>query len=199
MALEPLTTAAAVTRTEYVCPMHPEVARNEPGSCPICGMALEPRSVTVAEEANPELVLMTRRFWACLALTAPVFFLAMSEMIPGKPLQHFLSPRLLNLAEFVLASPVVLWGGRPFFKRGWASVVNRHLNMFTLIAVGTGTAYVYSMVAVLLPGVFPESFRGPGGAVPVYFEASAVITTLVLLGQVLELRARSSAQDPRVP
>jgi len=191
MALEPLRATAAATRTEYVCPMHPKVVRNEPGSCPICGMALEPRSVTVAEEANPELVLMTRRFWACLALTAPVFFLAMSEMIPGKPLQHFLSPRLLNLAEFVLASPVVLWGGRPFFKRGWASVVNRHLNMFTLIAVGTGTAYVYSMVAVLLPGVFPESFRGPGGAVPVYFEASAVITTLVLLGQVLELRARA--------
>jgi Cu+-exporting ATPase len=191
MAIEPLTTTAASTRTEYVCPMHPEVVRNEPGGCPICGMALEPRSVTVAEEANPELALMTRRFWACLALTSPVFFLAMSEMIPGQPLQHLFSPRLLNFAEFVLASPVVLWGGWPFFERGWASVVNRHLNMFTLIAVGTGTAYVYSVVAVLSPGVFPESFRGPGGEVPVYFEASAVITTLVLLGQVLELRARA--------
>ncbi len=195
MALEPLRATAAATRTEYVCPMHPEVVRNEPGSCPICGMALEPRSVTVAEETNPELVLMTRRFWACLALTVPVFLIAMSEMIPGQPLQHLFSPRLLGLAEFALASPVVLWGGWPFFERGWASVINRHLNMFTLIAVGTGTAYVYSVVAVLSPGVFPESFRGPGGAVPVYFEASAVITTLVLLGQVLELRARAQTSS----
>jgi len=191
MALEPLEVTAAATRTEYVCPMHPEVVRNEPGSCPICGMALEPRTVTVAEEANPELVLMTRRFWVCLALTLPVFFLAMSEMIPGQPLQHLLSLRLLGLAEFALASPVVLWGGWPFFERGWASLVNRHLNMFTLIAVGTGTAYVYSVVAVLSPGLFPQSFRRSGGTVPIYFEASAVITTLVLLGQVLELRARA--------
>ena len=191
MALEPLRTAAAATRTEYVCPMHPDVVRNEPGSCPLCGMALEPRSVTVAEEANPELVLMTRRFWVCLALTLPVFFLAMSEMIPGRPVQHALSLRLISLVQFALTSPVVLWGGWPFLERGWASLVNRHLNMFTLIAVGTGTAYVYSVAAVLSPGSFPESFRGPGGEVPVYFEASAVITTLVLLGQVLELRARA--------
>jgi Cu+-exporting ATPase len=158
-------------------------------------MALEPRSVIVAEEANPELVLMTRRFWVCLALTLPVFLLAMSEMIRGQPLQHALSARLLSLVQFALATPVVLWGGRPFFERGWASLVNRHLNMFTLIAVGTGTAYVYSVVAVLSPGIFPESFRGPGGEVPVYFEAAAVITTLVLLGQVLELRARAQTSS----
>jgi Cu+-exporting ATPase len=154
-------------------------------------MALELRSVTVAEEANPELALMSRRFWVCLALTLPVFLLAMSEMIPGQPVQHALSLRLLSLVQFALASPVVLWGGKPFFERGWASLVNRHLNMFTLIAVGTGTAYVYSVVAVLAPGIFPPSFRGPGGEVPIYFEAAAVITTLVLLGQVLELRARA--------
>ena len=191
MALEPMGATTAATRNEYVCPMHPEVVRNEPGSCPICGMALEPRTVTVAKEANPELVLMTRRFWVCLALTLPVFFLAMSEMIPGQPVQHVFSPRLLSLMQFALASPVVLWGGWPFFERGWASLVNRHLNMFTLIAMGTGTAYVYSVVAVLAPGIFPQSLRGRGGAVPIYFEAAAVITTLVLLGQVLELRARA--------
>jgi Cu+-exporting ATPase len=151
--------------------------------------------VSVAEEPNPELVLMGRRFWVCLALTLPVFLLAMSEMIPGQPLQHAFSSRLLSLVQFALATPVVLWGGRPFFERGWASLVNRHLNMFTLIALGTGTAYVYSVVAVLSPGIFPESFRGPGGEVPVYFEASAVITTLVLLGQVLELRARAQTSS----
>ena len=195
MALEPLRTTTTATRTEYVCPMHSEVVRHEPGVCPLCGMALEPRSVTVAEEPNPELALMTRRFWVCLALTLPVFFFAMSEMIPGQPVQHAFSSRLLSLVQFALASPVVLWGGRPFFERGWASLVNRHLNMFTLIALGTGTAYVYSVVAVLSPGIFPESFRGHGGEVPVYFEASAVITTLVLLGQVLELRARAQTSS----
>jgi Cu+-exporting ATPase len=195
MALEPLTTAAPATRSEYVCPMHPEVVRDGPGTCPICGMAMEPRTVAAAEEANPELVLMTRRFWVCLALTLPVFLLAMSDMIPGQPLQHAFSARLLSLAQLALASPVVLWGGWPFFERGWASLVNRHLNMFTLIAIGTGTAYVYSLAAVLIPGSFPESFRGAGGEVPVYFEASAVITTLVLLGQVLELRARAQTSS----
>ena len=195
MALEPLTTAAPTTRTEYVCPMHPEVVRDGPGNCPICGMALEPRTVTAAEEANPELDLMTRRFWVCLALTLPVFLLAMSDMIPGQPLQHAFSGRLLNWAQFALATPVVLWGGWPFFERGWASLVNRHLNMFTLIALGTGTAYIYSVAAVLVPGSFPQSFRGAGGEIPVYFEASAVITTLVLLGQVLELRARAQTSS----
>jgi Cu+-exporting ATPase len=177
--------------TFYTCPMDPEVWRQGPGACPKCGMGLEPRTVTVAEKVNPELVLMTRRFWVCLALTLPVFFLAMSEMIPGQPVQHVFSPRLLSLVQFALASPVVMWGGWPFFERGWASLANRHLNMFTLIAMGTGTAYVYSVAAVLAPGIFPQSFRGPGGDVPVYFEAAAVITTLVLLGQVLELRARA--------
>jgi len=175
--------------------MHPEVVRDGPGSCPICGMALEPRTVSVAEEANPELVSMTRRFWVCLALTLPVFLLAMSDMIPGQPLQHAFSARLLNLAELALASPVVLWGGWPFFERGWASLLHRRLNMFTLIAIGTGTAYVYSLAAALIPGSFPQSFRGAGGEVPVYFEASAVITTLVLLGQVLELRARAQTSS----
>ena len=179
----------------YTCPMHPEVVRDGPGTCPICGMALEPRTASVAEEANPELVLMTRRFWVCLALTLPIFLLAMSDMLPGQPLQHAFSARLLSLAQLALASPVVLWGGWPFFERGWASLVNRHLNMFTLIAIGTGTAYVYSLAAVLIPGGFPQSFRGAGGEVPVYFEASAVITTLVLLGQVLELRARAQTSS----
>jgi Cu+-exporting ATPase len=158
-------------------------------------MALEPRTAAAAEEANPELVLMTRRFWVCLALALPVFLLAMSDMIPGQPLQHAFSARLLSLAQLALASPVVLWGGWPFFERGWASLVNRHLNMFTLIALGTGTAYIYSLAAVLIPGSFPQSLRGAGGEVPVYFEASAVITTLVLLGQVLELRARAQTSS----
>jgi Cu+-exporting ATPase len=158
-------------------------------------MALEPRSVTVAEETNPELVSMTHRFWVCLALTLPLFLLAMSEMIPGRPVQHAFSSRLLNLIQFALATPVVLWGGWPFFERGAASLINRHLNMFTLIAIGTGTAYSYSVEAVLLPAIFPPSFRGPNGEIPVYFEAAAVITTLVLLGQVLELRARAQTSS----
>ncbi len=164
----------------------------EPGACPICGMALEPRTVTLAEEANPELVDMTRRFWAGVVLSAPIFFLAMSDMIPGQPVQHGLSPQLLNWFQLVLATPVVLWGGWPFFQRGWASIVNRSLNMFTLIAIGVGTAFVYSLAATLFPDAFPQSFRGHGGEVGVYFDAAAVITTFVLLGQVLELRARSN-------
>jgi Cu+-exporting ATPase len=195
MALEPLAPPTTATRTEYVCPMHPEMVRTKPGSCSICGMALEPRTVTVEEEINPELVLMTRRFWVCLALTFPVLLLAMADMIPGRPLEHLLSLRLVGLAQFALASPVVLWGGWPIFERGWASLENRHLNMFTLIALGTGVAYIYSVLAVLAPAVFPPSFRGAAGDVPVYFEASAVITTLVLLGQVLELRARAGTSS----
>jgi len=191
MALEPAAPAAPEVKTEYVCPMHPEIVRPEPGSCPICGMALEPRTVTLEEEANPELVDMTRRFWIGVALSAPIVFLAMSEFIPGQPIQRSISPRLLNWIQLVLATPVVLWGGYPFFQRGWVSVVNRSLNMFTLIAIGVGTAYVYSVAATLFPHLFPESFRGHGGEVGVYFDAAAVITTLVLLGQVLELRARS--------
>ncbi|MBZ5515345.1 MAG: heavy metal translocating P-type ATPase [Acidobacteriia bacterium] len=191
MALEPLAVSAPASKTQYVCPMHPEVVQDRPGACPICGMALEPRTVTIEEGANPELVAMTRRFWVCLVLTAPVLFLAMSDMLPGQPVQQALSARVIAWIELALATPVVLWGGLPFFERGWASIVRRSLNMFTLIAVGTGTAYLYSLIATLLPGIFPNSFRGQGGEVPVYFEAAAVITTLVLLGQVLELRARS--------
>ncbi len=191
MALEPAAPAAPAVKTEYVCPMHPEVVRPEPGACPICGMALEPRTVTLEEEANPELVDMTRRFWVGVVLSVPIAFLAMSEMIPGQPLQRSFSPRLLNWLQLLLATPVVLWGGWPFFQRGWVSIVNRSLNMFTLIAIGVGTAFVYSLAATLFPDAFPPSFRGHGGEVAVYFDAAAVITTLVLLGQVLELRARS--------
>ncbi|MDZ4347760.1 MAG: heavy metal translocating P-type ATPase, partial [Candidatus Binatia bacterium] len=192
MALEPEAASLfPASKTEYVCPMHPEVVRQEPGSCPICGMALEPRTVTLEEEANPELVDMSRRFWFSLVLAVPVLFLAMSEMIPGQPLQHAVSLRLLSWIQLALATPVVLWGGWPFFQRGWASVVNRSLNMFTLIAIGVGTAYFYSLVAILFPELFPDSFRSHGGEVAIYFEAAAVITALVLLGQVLELRARS--------
>jgi Cu+-exporting ATPase len=191
MALEPTSPAAPSVKTEYVCPMHPEIVRSEPGACPICGMALEPRTVTLEEETNPELIDMTRRFWISVVLSAPIAFLAMSDLIPGQPLQRSFSPRLLNWLQLLLATPVVLWGGWAFFQRGWVSIVNRSLNMFTLIAIGVGTAYVYSVAATLLPDVFPQSFRGHGGEVGVYFDAAAVITTLVLLGQVLELRARS--------
>jgi Cu+-exporting ATPase len=184
-------TAAAPARTEYTCPMHPEIVRDVPGACPICGMALEPRVAGAEEEANPELTDMTRRFWVSAALVLPVFFLAMSDFIPGQPIQHLVSMRALAWIELVLATPVVIWGGKPFFERGWASIVNRSPNMFTLIAMGTGTAYLYSAIATLFPNLFPASFRGPSGEVAVYFEAAAVITALVLLGQVLELRARS--------
>src|SRR5271156_3654652 len=176
---------------EYTCPMHPEIIRPAPGACPICGMALEPRTASAEEAENPELASMTTRFWASVALTLPVLILGMSDLIPGQPIQQFLSMRQIGWLEFALATPVVLWGGWPFFERGWASVVNRSLNMFTLIALGTGTAFLYSVVAVLFPQLFPAAFRGMGGGLPVYFEAAAAITTLVLLGQVLELRARS--------
>jgi P-type Cu+ transporter len=191
MALEPAAPSAPSIKTEYVCPMHPEIVRPEPGFCPICGMALEPRTVALDDEVNPELIDMTRRFWSCLVLTAPIFFLAMSDMIPGQPVQRIVSPQLLNWLQLLLATPVVLWGGWPFFQRGWASIINRSLNMFTLIAIGVGTAYIYSIIATLFPHLFPQSFRGHNGEVGVYFDAAAVITTLVLLGQVLELRARS--------
>lgn len=176
---------------EYTCPMHPEVVQREPGSCPICGMALEPRTMTGGEEISPELADMARRFRNSLILTVPILFLAMSNMLPGRPAQSYLPPRLLIWSQFLLATPVVLWGGWPFFRRCWASVLNRSPNMFTLISIGTGTAYLYSVFATLLPGIFPESFRDHLGGIAVYFEAAAVITTLVLLGQVLELRARS--------
>jgi len=181
----------ASTRVEYTCPMHPQIVRPGPGSCPICGMTLEPRTVTTEEEENPELRSMTRRFWVGVALTAPLLAIAMADMLPGMLVQRALPGGWLPWIEFLLATPVVLWGGWPFFQRGWASVVNRSTNMFTLIAMGTGVAYLFSVAAVLAPGIFPESFRSKGGALPVYFEAAAAIVTLVLLGQVLELRARS--------
>jgi P-type Cu+ transporter len=179
------------TCTEYVCPMHPQIVRSAPGSCPICGMALEPRTVTLADQENPELHDMSRRLWIGLAFTIPVFALAMSDVLPGQPLHGVLSPVIQAWAEMLLAAPVVLWGGWPFFKRMWMSFVNRSPNMFTLIGIGTGTAFVYSVVATLLPGLIPDSFRSHGSMPDRYFEAAAVITVLVLLGQVLELRARS--------
>jgi Cu+-exporting ATPase len=195
MALESATPSASLTKIEYVCPMHPEIIRSEPGSCPICGMALEPRTVSLEDAPNPELVDMTRRFRISAAFSLPLFILAMSDMLPGQPLQHFLSSNLLMWMQFVLATPVVLWCGWPFFERGWTSIVNRNLNMFTLIAIGVGAAYAYSVVATIFPGIFPESFYGHSGSVAVYFEAAAIITTLVLLGQVLELRARSQTSS----
>ena len=184
----------AATRTEYTCPMHPEIVRAEAGSCPVCGMALEPRTVTTAAEENPELRDMTRRFWVSVVLTAPLLAIAMLAMF-GYRLHIDLNingvPINLPWIEFVLATPVVLWCGLPFFQRFWTSLVNRSPNMFTLIGLGTGVAYVYSVVATVAPGIFPASLRAMGGYPDVYFEAAAAITTLVLLGQVMELRARS--------
>src|SRR5258706_10181296 len=192
MALEPVIAAAPATKTEYTCPMHPEIVRDEPGSCPICGMALEPRTVTEQEEKNPELVDMTRRFWICTALTIPLLLIAMSDLMPFlSPFMRSASQRTWQWLEWILATPVVLWGGWPFLVRGWRSVITRNLNMFTLIGLGVSVAYVFSVVGTLFPGIFPASFRGMKGEVAVYFEAAAAITTLVLLGQVMELRARS--------
>ncbi len=191
MALEPAVPAGPSTKTEYVCPMHPQIVRPEPGSCPICGMALEPRVVTAEEQENPELTSMTQHFWVSVALTAPILLAAMGAYLPGAPLEKLISVRALTWVELILATPVVLWGGWPFFVRGWQSIINRSLNMFTLIGLGVAVAYGYSVVAALAPGIFPASFRDASGQVGVYFEAAAVITTLVLLGQVMELRARS--------
>ena len=190
MALEPDVPVAS-THVEYTCPMHPEIVRPGPGSCPICGMALEPRTVTAAAEENPELRDMTRRFWVSLALTAPLLAIAMASMMRPRAFMLFLGGGELPWLEFALATPVVLWGGWPFFQRFWTSLVNRSPNMFTLIGMGTGVAYGYSVIATLTPQIFPESLRGMGGYPDVYFEAAAAITTLVLLGQVMELRARS--------
>jgi Cu+-exporting ATPase len=193
MALEP-EVPLAPTRTEYTCPMHPEIVRSEPGSCPICGMALEPRTVTAAQEENPELRDMTRRFWISVIFTVPLLVIAMLGMF-GYRLHIDLNiegvPIDLRWIEFLLATPVVLWCGLPFFQRFWTSLINRSPNMFTLIGLGTGVAYVYSLVAVIAPGIFPASLRPMGKYPDVYFEAAAAITTLVLLGQVMELRARS--------
>jgi Cu+-exporting ATPase len=183
-------TAPPDTDIEYTCPMHPEIRQKGPGSCPICGMALEPVAITLEEQPNEELEGMSRRFWWSLALTAPILVFMVDEFLPGQPLHHLLAARTVNWIELALATPIVLWGGWPFFQRGWVSVVSRQLNMFTLIALGVGAAYLFSVTATIAPGLFPDSFR-IDGAVAVYFEAAAVIVVLVLLGQVLELRARS--------
>ena len=191
MALEPESPPVLEARVEYVCPMHPQVVRDGPGSCPLCGMALEPRTVLPEEAPDPELQSMRLRFRVGLGLTVPLLALAMSDMIPGQPVQHAVAASVLAWGQLVLATPVVLWAGGPFFQRGWASVRNRHLNMFTLIALGTGAAYLFSVFATLFPHVLPQGLRtGHGGSAPLYFEAAAVIITLVALGQVLELRAR---------
>jgi Cu+-exporting ATPase len=191
MALEPMRPTEPATRVEYTCPMHPEVVQDHPGSCPKCGMALERRTVEVEEEENPELRDMGRRFWVSFALSLPLVLIAMGGLIPGVSFDWLASARGLDLIELGLATPVVLWGAWPFFVRCWRSIATWKLNMFTLIGLGVGVAYVYSVVAALLPEIFPASFRDGAGNVAVYFEAAAVITTLVLLGQVLELKARS--------
>lgn len=190
MALEP-ETPSPDTRTEYTCPMHPEIVRDEPGSCPICGMALEPRTVSIEDQENPELVDMTRRFTFAAVLSLPILVLAMGHMLPGDPVSKLVPPSWRVLLELALATPVCLWSAWPFYVRAWQSVRNRSLNMFTLIGLGVSVAYGYSLVAALIPGIFPDAFRDEHGTVAVYFEAAAVIVTLILLGQVLELRARS--------
>src|SRR4051812_36002993 len=188
LAPAPASAPTAVARAGlWTCPMHPEIVRDGPAACPICGMALEPMTAAAGgDEPHPELADMTRRFWVGAALSAPLLILAMSGLMGS---------RLLVWVQLILATPVVLWGGAPFFLRGWASLIGWRLNMFTLIALGTGVAYAYSLVAALAPGIFPVSFRGPHGEVPLYFEAAAVIVTLVLLGQLLELRARSATNS----
>jgi Cu+-exporting ATPase len=192
MALEPVLPAEHRGTAEWTCPMHPEVVRSAQGECPICGMALEPRSPTVAEkEENPELRAMSRRFWVAVGFTIPLLAIAMGGMIAAQSFSRILSPRWRVLLEFVLATPVCLWCAWPFYRRAWSSVVNRSPNMFTLIGLGVSVAYVYSLIAAIAPGIFPPAFRGEGGQVNVYFEASGVIVTLILLGQVLELRARA--------
>jgi Cu+-exporting ATPase len=191
MSLEFAGEPAPLQRTEWTCPMHPEVIQDTPGDCPKCGMALEPRTVTVEEGDNPELVDMKRRFWIALALSIPVMVSAMGMHIPGRPLERIMSADMWGWFELALSTPVVFWAGWPFFQRFWTSLVHRSLNMFTLIGLGVGVAYLYSVVAKLFPQIFPASFRSGAGEVAVYFEAAAMITTLVLLGQVLEIKARS--------
>lgn len=180
----------SVSKQIYTCPMHPQIRQEGPGNCPICGMALEPEVVTLEAQENPELVIFTKRLWISASLSIPLFLLAMSDLIPGQPVQSNFNSRFLVMLQFILATPVVIWGGFPFFQRGWNSLRTRNLNMFTLIALGTGVAYLYSIVATFFTGLFPQNFH-MHGMVPVYYEAAAVIITLVILGQVLELRARS--------
>lgn len=183
--------SAADLEKIYTCPMHPEVRQKGPGNCPKCGMALEPEEISLDDEENPELVDFTRRMKVGIVLSLPLLFLAMSDLIPGQPVHHAIPNWLNATIQLLLATPVVLWGGWPFFERGWDSLKTRHLNMFTLVAIGTGIAYIYSLIATFFPHLFPESIRVHGGMVPLYYEAAAVIVTLVLVGQVLELRARS--------
>src|SRR6476619_4837840 len=182
--------AAVPEGTIYTCPMHPEIRQVGPGSCPICGMALEPEVASLDAPPNPELADMTRRFWIGLGLSLPAVVLEMGGHLAGG--HGLIDQAPSNWIQLVFATPVVLWAGWPFFVRGWQSLVTRNLNMFTLIAMGTGVAYVYSLLGTVAPGMFPAAVRGHEGAVPVYFEAAAVITVLVLLGQVLELRAREA-------
>ena len=193
MALEPM--AAALPKTIYTCPMHPEIEQDHPGDCPICGMRLEPKTVSAEDSAeHAEIRSLSRKFWIGLVFTVPVLFLAMGHLIPGLHIEKWMPRSVSKWVEFVLATPVVLWAGGMFFSKAWRSLVNRSLNMFTLIATGVGAAYFYSAVAVLAPGVFPESFR-ESGEVGLYFEAAAVITVLVLLGQLLEAKARSQTSQ----
>jgi Cu+-exporting ATPase len=191
----PAPTAPAGAEILWTCPMHPQIVRNEPGSCPICGMALERMTPEAGDAANPELADMTRRFWIGVVLSAPLLAISMADHFAKPALDALVPPHIAVWVQLILGTPAVLWCGWPFFVRGWESVINRSLNMFTLIALGTGVAYLYSLVAALAPGLFPASFRSPMGEVPLYFEAAAVITTLVLLGQVLELRARSQTSS----
>ena len=195
MALEPEMVAAPATKTEWTCPMHPDIVRDEPGSCPICGMALEPRTVTVEHEENPELADMKRRLRVGVFFTAPLFLLTMAEMIPGVPAGALLRGTGGMWIQMLLAAPVVLWAGVPFIERGWQSVVTGNLNMFTLIGLGVVVAFSFSAVATVMPWIFPPAFRHPDGRIDIYFEASAVIVTLVLVGQVLELRARDQTSS----
>ncbi|OYY75606.1 MAG: haloacid dehalogenase, partial [Sphingomonas sp. 28-62-20] len=176
--------------TIYTCPMHPQIRQIGPGACPICGMALEPEVMTAETPPNPELADFTRRFWIGLVLTIPVFALEMGGHLFN--IDHLIAPQVSNWVQLLLATPVVLWAGWPFFHRGWLSLVNRSLNMFTLIAMGTGVSWIYSVIATAAPGLFPPAFRRMDGAVAVYFEAAAIIVVLVLLGQLLELRAREA-------
>ena len=190
MSLEPTEILLATFKAEYTCPMHPEVIQDSPGSCPKCGMTLEPRSIEVAEDTS-ELDYMSRRFWFSAALAIPVFLSAMTAEFWPDVMAEIMPPRIRQWVELLLATPVVLWGGWVFFVRAWRSVISGQLNMFTLIGLGVGVAWTYSVIGTVFPGVFPQSVFNDMGVVPVYFEAAAVITALVLLGQVLELRARS--------
>src|SRR5205085_7858679 len=187
-------TTAMRAAGQYTCPMHPEIVRDQPGPCPICGMALEPATVSSAQD-DTELRQMSRRFWWSVLLGAPLAVIAMGGMLPAFPLYHWLGMHAIHWMQFALATPIVAWGAWPFFQRAWTSVLNRRANMFTLIGLGIAAAYLYSAVATVVPGILPETFRGPSGEVEVYFEVAAFVTILVLLGQVLELRARSATSS----